>query len=519
MEIRFLVEALNRHNGHGGHKAKSLSSHVRSVLCVLCVLCVPAAVVSPKSFAWQDQPSPTAGVVKKGKVPISNEILKVTLPKPVEVDLPNGLHLMILEDHRLPQISFQLFIPGAGGYYDPAEQPGLASFVAALMREGTASRTSEQISQQLEVMAANLNVAAGSSAVEATVSGSCLSDQLDRLLDLTADVLRHPSFPDEELARFKQRTRAQLMQQRANPNFLAAEAYSRVVYGAHPAARISPTVAALDQTTREAMAAFHRARYVPDHAAMAVAGDISVAEARKLIEAKLGGWAKSGAAAPSVADPSALAAAKIHFIGRPNSVQTTLIVGTQAIARTNPDYDVLQVMNRVIGGGPTGRLFIHLREEKGYTYGAGSALNAALYRGDWSASTSVRTEVTEPALNDLLAEIKLLREQPVSDQELADAKRAMIASFALSLESPAQLLNYHVTRWRYSLPVDYWDKYPDRISSVTKPQIQAAARKYLPADRMQIVAVGDPTKVADTLKKLGEVETYDADGKRLSSQM
>ena len=514
METRSLVEALNQHKGHEGHKGKRLSS---SLITVLCVLCVPAALTSAKTIAVQEQPSPTAGVVKKGRVPISNEILKVTLPKPVEIDLPNGLHLMILEDHRLPQISFQVFIPGAGGYYDPTEQPGLASFVAALMREGTASRTSEQISQQLEVMAANLTVAAGSSAVEATISGSCLSDQLDRLLDLTADVLLHPSFPDEELARFKQRTRAQLTQQRANPNFLAAEAYSRVVYGAHPASRISPTVTGLDQTTRDAMAAFHRAHYVPDHAAMAVAGDISVAEARKLIEAKLGGWANAGAAAPSVADPAALAGAKIHFIGRPNSVQTTLIVGTQAIARTNPDYDVLQVMNRVIGGGPTGRLFIHLREERGYTYGAGSALNAALFRGDWSASTSVRTEVTEPALNDLLAEIKQLREQPVSDQELADAKRAMIASFALSLESPVQLLNYHVTRWRYKLPLDYWDKYPDRISAVTKLQIQAAARKYLPADRMQIVAVGDPAKVADTLKKLGEVETYDADGKKLGS--
>jgi predicted Zn-dependent peptidase len=196
-------------------------------------------------------------------------------------------------------------------------------------------------------------------------------------------------------------------------------------------------------------------------------------------------------------------------------VQTTLIVGTQAIARTDPDYDVLQVMNRVIGGGPTGRLFIHLREEKGYTYGAGSTLNATMFRGDWYASTSVRTEVTEPALNDLLAEIRQLRDQPVSDQELADAKRAMIASFALSLELPPQLLNYHVTRWRYRLAADYWDKYPDRIAAVTQAQIQAAARKYLTADRMQIVAVGDPAKVADTLKKIGEVESYDAEGRPL----
>ena len=178
-----------------------------------------ALVVSgfSRTVLAQDQPSPTQGVVKKGKVPIARELLKVKLPKPAEVDLPNGLHLMVLEDHRLPQIAFQIFVPGAGGYDDPAGDLGLASLVAAVMREGTATRTSEQISQQLEVIAATLTVTAGLASLEAVVSGSCLSDQFDRLIDMTADVLLHPSFPDEELARYKQRTRAQLMQQRANP--------------------------------------------------------------------------------------------------------------------------------------------------------------------------------------------------------------------------------------------------------------------------------------------------------------
>jgi zinc protease len=483
---------------------------------VAIALVAGSFAVAAQQPPMPNQPSPTQGVVKKGRVPVSGEILKAKLPKPAEVDLPNGLHLMVLEDHRLPQISFQIFIPGAGGYYDPSDQPGLASFVAALAREGTASHTSEQISQQLEVMAATLTVTAGTG-VEATVAGSSLSDQFDRLLDIGADVLLHPSFSDEELGRYKQRMRAQLTQQRSNPGFLAAELFNRVVYGAHPASRIAPTAAALDATTRDHLATFHRTRYVPDHAGMAIAGDISLAEARKLVEVRLGGWAKSGAAAPAVADPPALTAPKIAFIGRPNSVQTNLIVGTQAIGRTGPDYDVLQVMNKVIGGGPTGRLFIHLREEKGYTYGASSSLSAPMFRGDWSASTSVRSEVTEPALRDLLAEIAQLRDHEVSSQELADAKRSMIASFALSLESPTQLLNYSVTRWRFKLPADYWDSYPDRVSSVTALQVQAAARKYLDPQRMQIVAVGDPTRVADVLKKLGAVEAFDADGKPISS--
>jgi zinc protease len=481
-----------------------------------CVTGLAGAALLAATVLAQDQPSPTQGVVKKGKVPVSNEVLKVKLPKPAEVDLPNGLHLMVLEDHRLPQISFQVFIPGAGGYYDPADQPGLASFTATLMREGTAARASEQISQQLEVMAATLNVTAAMSSPEATLSGSCLSDQFDGLIDVAADVLLHPSFPDDELARYKQRTRAALMQQRTNPGFLAVEMFSRGVYGTHPAARLSPTVAALDKTTRDALATFHRAHYVPDHAGFAIAGDISMAAARKLIETKLATWSKAGVPRVAVSEPAALTGPRIFFIGRPSSVQTNLIVGTQGIARTDADYDVLQVMNKVIGGGPTGRLFIHLREEKGYTYGASSSLSAPMHRGEWSASTSVRSEVTEPALRDLLAEVGLLRDQAVSDSELADAKRSMIASFALSLESPAQLLNYYVTRWRFGLAADYWDRYPERVSAVTAPQIQAAARTYLAADRIQVVAVGDPARVADTLRKLGDVETYDAEGKRIS---
>jgi zinc protease len=464
----------------------------------------------------QDAPS-TKGVVRKHHVPISSELVKISLPKPAEADLSNGLHLIVLEDRRLPQISFQLYIPGAGGYYDPDDKPGLAGITAAVLREGTPSRTSSEISQQLEVMAASLSIGAGAASTEAAISGSCLTDQATKLIELAADVLIHPAFPDAELARYTQRTRATVAQQRTNPSFLAAEMFSRAVYGAHPAAHMGPTVDVLDRVTRDDLVAFHRAHYLPDHAVLAIAGDVSMAQARFVVEQKLSPWKKQGAAAGAVSDPAPITGSKILFVARPGSVQTNLIVGTQAIAHASPDYDVLQVMNKIIGGGPTGRLFIHLREEKGYTYGASSALNAPLYRGEWQAATSVRTDVTEPALRDLLGEIATLRDEPVSDEDLADAKRSMIASFALSLESPAQLVSYAVTRWRYKLPADYYDTYPERVNAVTKEQIQAAARTYLAAGRLQIVAVGDPAKIADPLKKLGDVETYDTDGKRISS--
>jgi zinc protease len=478
------------------------------------VITIAALSLAAMTLSAQE-PSPTQGVVRKGRVPVSAEILKIRLPHASEAILPNGLHLIVLEDRRLPQISFQLVIPGAGGYFDPADQPGLASFTASLMREGTASRKSNQISEQIELMAATLNFGAGSSP-EATISGSCLSDQAVRLIDLAADVLLHPAFPEEEIAPFKQRTRAALAQRRANPDLLAAEVFSRAVYGSHPAARVLPTVASLERLTREDLVAFHRAHYLPDRAVLAIAGDVSMLQARVVVESKLGGWTKpTVSVTTTVSDPTPVNESKIYFVARPHSVQTNLLVGSQAIERTNADYDVMSVMNKIIGGGPMGRLFLHLREEKGYTYGATSALDARQHRGDWSASTSVRTEVTDPALRDLLDEVRQLREIPVSDQELIDAKRSMVASFALSLESPAQLLNLYLTQWRYKLPADYWDRYAERVMAVTKQQVQATARRYLAQDRLQIVVVGDPEQVTEPLKKLGPVEAYDENGLRL----
>jgi zinc protease len=291
--------------------------------------------------------------------------------------------------------------------------------------------------------------------------------------------------------------------------------FNRVMYSTHPAGRVTLTADALDKATRDQLVAYHRERFIPDHAVLGIAGDISMADARKLVETHLGAWKKAGAAAAAVADPPAVGPGRVHYIARPNSVQTSLWVGTQAIARTDPEYDVVQVMNAIVGGGPTGRLFTHLREEKGYTYGAYSNISAVQYRGTWLATTDVRTDVTEPALRDLMAEVTRIRDEAVSTKELEDRKRGMVASFALSLESPAAVLGNHLTRWLYKLPADYWDTYPARIMAVTTAEVQAAAKKYLAPSRLHVVAVGDPAK-ADLFKTYGEVSIYDTNGRPIS---
>lgn len=479
-------------------------------LALVATVAFTAVAAAPSQTP--QNPSTAPGTIFKNKAPVSHEILRVTLPKPKEADLPNGLHLLVLEDHRAPLVYFQVIIDGAGGYYDPADQPGLAGFTAALMREGTASKTSEQISQDLDRLAAAVNVGAGAASPFALVTGSGLNDNVDTVLAILSDVLLHPTFPDAEIARFKTRMRAQLTAQRSQPNFLAQERVSRAIFGDHPGAHISPTLQSLEALSRDALVSFHDAHYVPDHAVMAISGDITLEQAKTRVAAALGGWKKSGDAAPQTTDPAPIAGPTISLIGRPASVQTTLLVGTQSIARNDPDYDALTVANRVLGG-PSQRLFEHLREQKGYTYGAGSSFSPGLYRGPWIAYTDVRTAVTDPALTDLLAEIAQMRDTPVSGDELANNKRAIVAGFARSLEDPNTVLNSYIESYVYKLPPNYWDTYPDRIDHITAADVQRVAQKYWAADRLQIVAVGDATKVDPILQKLGTVQEFDAEGK------
>jgi zinc protease len=484
----------------------------RCAFAFVVALLLPVAGGAQAPAAPAQNPSTAPGTVLKGRAPVSKEILKVTLPKPQETDLSNGVHLMVLEDHRAPIVNFQLLIEGAGGYYDPKDVPGLAGFTATLMREGTDSRSSEQISEQLDRLAATVNVTANIASPFATLSGSGLSDSMDTVLAIMGDVLVHPSFSQAEIDRYKTRTRATLMNQRSQPGFLAQERFQRVVYGDHPASRYSATPESLDVLTRERLVDFHKTHFAPDHAVMAIAGDITLAVARQKVEAALAAWKKSDAAVPSTQDPAALTGPSLSLVARPGSVQTSLVVGTQAIERTNPDYEALTVANRVLGG-PNARLFDHLREQKGYTYGAGSNFSAGRFRGSWSASTDVRTEVTDPALTDLLDEIRQMRETPVPAQELSNMKRAIVASFARSLENPNAILNNYIESYLYKLPADYWDKYPDRIDAITAADVQRVAQKYWGADRLQIVAVGDASRVEPALKKLGPVQTFDADGR------
>ena len=461
----------------------------------------------------QDKSIPTSKVERLNRAPVSKEILKVKLPRPIETVLPNGINLMILEDHRFPLVTVQFDVNGAGPMYEPAGQPGLAGATARLLTEGTKSRTSKQIAEQIDSMGASLSASAGFGSGSAVVAASGLSDTFEQWFGLTADVLLHPNFPAEELAQYQARAKSALLQQRSQPGFLANQTMSRALYGTYPAAVVSATPESLDSLTPAMLADWHGKHYAPQNTILAISGDVHAKTLIPKLRQWLAGWQQSKVPVKFPAGPPPAAAEKIFLVDRPGSVQTTLLMGNLAIDRTNPDYPALVVLNEVLGAGSASRLFLNLREEKGYTYGVYSNLIARKYAGPWTAGGDLRTEVTDGAMTEFVRELNRIRDEKVPDEELDAARHSVVARFALSLESPQQLIAYAITRKAYNFPADYWDKYPAQIVAITADDVQRVARKYINPATMQVVAVGDAGKIKSVLEKYGPVEIVDASGK------
>ena len=460
-----------------------------------------------------DKSIPTSKVERLNRAPVSKDVLKVKLPRPIETILPNGINLMILEDHRFPLITVQFDIDGAGSMYESSGQPGLAGATARLLAEGTKTRTSKQIAEQIDSLGASLSASAGFGSGSTAVAASGLSDTFDQWFALTADVLLHPSFPADELAQYQARAKSALLQQRAQPGFLANQTMSRALYGTYPASVVSSTPESLDSLTPAMLADWHDKHYAPQNTILAISGDVRAETLIPKLRQWLAEWKRSKVTVNFPPSPPPASKEKIFLVDRPGSVQTTLLMGNLAIDRTNPDYPTLVVLNEVLGAGSASRLFLNLREEKGYTYGVYSNLIARKYAGPWTAGGDLRTEVTDGAMTEFLRELNRIRDEKVPDEELDAARRSVVARFALSLESPQQLIGYAITRKAYNFPADYWDKYPAQIVAIKPDDVQRVAKKYINPATMQVVAVGDSGKIKTVLEKYGPVEIVDASGK------
>ncbi len=479
---------------------------IRSLPLAL-VLADPAAAQGPAAAA------PGAKAVQRlNRAPVSKDVLKVKLPRPEIKTLPNGLTVMVVEQHKLPVVTMSLWIK-SGALSDPKELPGLAKFTAGLLREGPASRSSRQLASSVDELGATLEASAAFGSGVTGVSASGLVEDTDRLLELMAHVTRNATFPADELEKYKKRELAELEQMRSNPQFLGRERFFAALYKDAAPARIAATVASVQAATPERLRAFRDEHYVPGNVILGVAGDVTLARILPMVEQRFGDWKGTAPKAWTGVEPEA-AKTRVLLIDRPDSVQTEILAGNLAMKRTSPDFIKLTVANRVLGGGPSARLFLQLREEKGYTYGAYSGFSADVYTGPFSARLAVRNEVTEPAIRDLLAEFDKIRKEPVPEAELDDARRAIVASYALSLERPATLLNLWMSARYYGLSEDYWDRYAEEVARTTPAQVQEAATRYVDPAHLQLVLVGDAKVIGKLAGQFGPVEVYDVDGKR-----
>ena len=462
-----------------------------------------AGLLTALSMCSAQQPAPSGyrGMVRLNRAPVSNELLRIKLPRPVERKLSNGAKLLILETHRLPTVTFSIETPLAS-LRDPDGLPGLAQATASLMMLGTTSRTAKQISDDLGEIGASVGVQAGQG--NGTVSVSSLTENFPAALAIATDIVLHPSFPADEFEKWKTRTRSQLEQQKTNPGFLLNTEAMNLLYP-DDARHARLTLASLNRMTRENLIEEYKKYVVPSGEWAGIAGDVTPQQAIAWLDKAFGEWKGGPVAEVSLPIAPPIAEKKVYLIARPGSVQTNLAITNRAIDRTNPDYIACMVMNQVLGSGPAARLFRIIREEKGYTYGVSSEFSATRFMQHFDSSMAVRTEVTEPALADLLKEMKEIRDVPVPKEELDAAKRTMVGRLALSLENPAGVLNQWLTQREYNLPEDYWDQYPEKVMAVTAEDVQRVAKKYVPYENVQIIAVGDVAKIKDLLGKFGPV--------------
>src|SRR6266436_5548874 len=452
------------------------------------------------------------GAVLKGRAPVNKTILRVKLPKAQEATLKNGLRVVVLENHRVPTFSMEMVVM-SGGLSDPADMHGIAGATATLLREGTAKHTSRELAEQLDTIGATIAANSALSGFTTSVTAAGLLENFDQVLDLFNEVVRTPKFPTEEVERYKSRTISGQGQIRGQAAFLAQERLNQAIYGTHPASLVLPPAEGIKKITTADLMRFHDQNYVPNNAMLAIVGDLTLKEILPKLELAFADWKQGAAPATVIPAVPAQSEAKIYLINRPGSVQTVFQIGALGIERTDPDYAAMAVMNRILGGGGSSRLFLNIREDKSYADSVGSSFNSSKYRGTFVANAPVRTDATEGALREFMNEFKRIREEKVSPTELENAKRSIVGGFALSLENPGQLLQNIITQKLYSMPANYWDTYPQKVESISADDVQRVAQKYIDLNHLQIVAVGDASKTREVLAKFGSVVEYDGDGK------
>lgn len=424
--------------------------------------------------------------------------------------LRNGLQVIVVENHKVPVVSFQLTLD-----IDPileGNAKGYVDLAGSLMSEGTRTRSKQQIAEEIDFIGGTINT------YSTGMYASSLKRHQETLLKLMSDILLNPTFPEAELQRSITQNKSALEVSRNEGNFIAGNVASVAAHGPnHPYGEIT-TPESLDNINRELLVNYYETFWKPNVAYLVIVGDINKKEAQKLAKKYFGKWKKGNVPQINYPTPVAPEGNRVAMGNRTGAVQSMVYV-TYPVEFTpgNPDAIKASVMNSILGGGVfSGRLMQNLREDKGYTYGARSNLSTDELVGRFLATTEVRNSVTDTTVVEILGEMRRLINEPVTEETLRLVKNFMNGSFARSLESPRTIANFALNIKRYNLPEDYYARYLENLESVSVADVQAMAEKYLKPDNAIIVVAGNRDEVAGTLEKFsasGRVEFFDAFGR------
>jgi zinc protease len=449
----------------------------------------------------------------KRSVPSPLEPAPFNIPQPLTKTLDNGLRVVIVADKRLPLVSYRLaFLSGDSD--DPSDATGITSAMASMVTEGTANYSSLELAEKIERLGASLS--ANSSDDFTIVSASSLSIYSTEILQLMAEIVFRATFPETELDLYKRNTIENLKFQRSQPGFLANEQVARVLYGDHPYAKISPTSEDVEKLSRERVADFYATQLIPNNAIFIAVGDIETDEFLTELEDQFGDWASRDVPAVAFPDPPICNGRSLTIVDRPGSAQANIVLAGSAFERNHPDYFAATVMNQILGAGASSRIFMNLREEKGYTYGAYTRLDAKRRAGDFEATAEVRTQVTGDSLREFFYELERIRTDPVSESELEDAKNFLTGVFPIRAETQEGLTNLIVNQQLYGLAADYLQTYRDNIEAISREDVRRVAQKYIRPDDLAMVIVGDAADVLPQARSYSDqLNIFDTEGNKM----
>jgi len=469
--------------------------------------------------AAANQPTSASNQEKKkvepdmSKLPKAGGDPRFGLPKIEKAKLSNGLEVWTVRQTELPIVSMDMVFK-SGGTFEPAEKSGVSSLTATLLNTGTETRSALDIANGLQSIGASLGAGSGWDSTD--VSLSTLTKNLDQALDIFADVIVNPIFPEAELETIRRRALVGFIQRKSNPNAISNVVYDRVLYGAeHPYGRqLSGSEATIKSLSRNDLVSFYEASYRPNNAVLIVVGDVDSKTLMPKLEKVFAAWKPGNVAMGELPSAKAMEKSGIYIVDRPDSAQSVVSIGHIGVERSSPDYFPLQVMNSILGGQFISRVNLNLREDKGYTYGARSGYDFRRGAGPFSASADVQTAVTKESVTEFMKELSDIRgTNPVTQKELDYNKQSLIRRYPRGFETVGQISGQLSNLVTYNLPDSYFNDYIQKVNGVTLADVNRVANKYLTPDKVAIVIVGDRKAIEPGLKQLGyEIQFLDTEG-------